>query len=97
MARLHQHSPIQLGPRPYYLVDNMDEGPLKDKLKSCSTGPFRKTDFTIGHRGAPLQFPEHTRESYVAAARMGAGILECDVTFTADGDVISTGGNASTL
>ena len=38
----------------------------------------------IGHRGAPLQFPEHTKESYEAAARMGAGILECDVTFTKD-------------
>lgn len=42
------------------------------------------TDFSIGHRGAPLQFPEHTKESYVAAARMGAGIIECDVTFTKD-------------
>ena len=27
---------VQLGPRPYYLVDNMDEGDLKDKLESCS-------------------------------------------------------------
>lgn len=27
---------VQLGPRPFYLVDNMDEGPLKDKLESCS-------------------------------------------------------------
>ena len=27
---------VQLGPRPFYLVDNMDEGPLKDKLMSCS-------------------------------------------------------------
>lgn len=29
-------------------------------------------------------FPEHTIESNKAAARMGAGILECDVTFTKD-------------
>ena len=29
-------------------------------------------------------FPEHTKESYEAAARMGAGIVECDVTFTKD-------------
>ena len=31
---------------------------------------FSATGFSIGHRGAPLQFPEHTRESYEAAARM---------------------------
>ena len=29
-------------------------------------------------------FPEHTKESYEAAARMGAGVIECDVTFTKD-------------
>jgi glycerophosphoryl diester phosphodiesterase len=75
---------IQLGPRPYFLVDDMKPGRLKDKLASCSDGPFRKTDFSIGHRGAALQFPEHTKESYKAAARMGAGIVECDVTFTKD-------------
>ena len=73
----------QIGPRPFYLVDKMKDGPLKQKLSQC-TGPFRKTDFSIGHRGAALQFPEHTRESYSAAARMGAGVIECDVTFTKD-------------
>jgi glycerophosphoryl diester phosphodiesterase len=31
-----------------------------------------------------MQFPEHTLESYTAAGRMGAGIVECDVTFTKD-------------
>jgi glycerophosphoryl diester phosphodiesterase len=35
-----------------------------------------------------LQFPEHTRESYEAAARMGAGIVECDVTFTKDKELV---------
>ncbi|HYO95929.1 MAG TPA: glycerophosphodiester phosphodiesterase family protein [Polyangiaceae bacterium] len=79
---------VQLGPRPYYLVENMDEGPLKAELQRCSEGPFEKTDFSIGHRGAPLQFPEHTRESYEAAARMGAGVLECDVTFTKDRQLV---------
>lgn len=64
---------VQLGPRPYYLVNNMDEGPLKDKLESCSEGPFHTSSFSISHRGAPLMFPEHSREGYVAAARMGAG------------------------
>lgn len=79
---------IQLGPRPYYLVSDMDEGKLKDKLSSCSEGPFQKTDFSIGHRGAALQFPEHTKQSYEAAARMGAGILECDVAFTKDRELV---------
>jgi glycerophosphoryl diester phosphodiesterase len=73
----------QIGPRPFYLVDKMKDGPLKEKLRQC-TGPFRKSDFSIGHRGAALQFPEHSKESYEAAARMGAGIIECDVTFTKD-------------
>ena len=81
---------VQLGPRPYYLVDDMDLGYLKNELKHCSARKkrFKKTDFSIGHRGAPMQFPEHTKESYVAAARMGAGILECDVTFTKDKELV---------
>ncbi len=79
---------VQLGPRPYYLVEDMEEGELKSALQQCAEGPFFKSDFSIGHRGAPLQFPEHTRESYEAAARMGAGILECDVTFTQDRELV---------
>jgi glycerophosphoryl diester phosphodiesterase len=77
----------QLGPRPFYLVSKMKDGPLKDRLAQCN-GPFRKTDFSIGHRGAALQFPEHSRESYEAAARMGAGVIECDVTFTKDRQLV---------
>jgi glycerophosphoryl diester phosphodiesterase len=79
---------VQLGPRPYYLVEDMAESDLKTELQRCSGGRFKKTDFSIGHRGAALQFPEHTQESYVAAARMGAGIIECDVTFTADRELV---------
>lgn len=79
---------VQLGPRPFYLVNDMDDGALKEALKECSSGPFYKTDFSIGHRGAPMQFPEHTVESYKAAAKMGAGILECDVTFTKDRELV---------
>jgi glycerophosphoryl diester phosphodiesterase len=77
----------QIGPRPFYLVDKMKDGPLKTQLSQC-TGPFHKTEFSIGHRGAALQFPEHSKESYSAAARMGAGIIECDVTFTKDRGLI---------
>jgi len=79
---------VQLGPRPFYLVEKMKEGKLKTALQQCSDGPFYKTDFSIGHRGAALQFPEHTKESYQAAARMGAGIIECDVTFTKDLELV---------
>jgi glycerophosphoryl diester phosphodiesterase len=61
---------------------------LKDRLAQCQRGPFYRTDFSIGHRGAALQFPEHSKESYEAAARMGAGIVECDVTFTRDGELV---------
>ena len=81
-------SSVQLGPRPFFLVDEMEDGRLKRQLQKCTSGPFRKSDFSIGHRGAALQFPEHTRESYEAGARMGAGILECDVTFTKDKQLV---------
>ncbi len=79
---------VELGPRPYFLVDAMPPGPLKQELLACAAGPFEPSAFSIGHRGAPLMFPEHTRESYLAAARMGAGIIECDVTFTKDRQLV---------
>ena len=79
---------IQLGERPFFLVQGMDPGPLKSRLLKCKNGPFRRTDFSIAHRGAPLQLPEHTREAYEAGARMGAGVVECDVTFTKDGQLV---------
>ncbi|BBO89072.1 glycerophosphodiester phosphodiesterase family protein [Desulfosarcina ovata] len=96
MATAGQHSnewgkkknKAQLGPRPSYLVEDMDDSVLKEALQQCTDGPFQRTDFSIGHRGAALQFPEHTKESYEAAARMGAGILECDVTFTSDRELV---------
>ena len=82
------HQPVQLGPRPFYLVEELEEGHLKSVLQQCGKIPFFKTDFSISHRGAAMQFPEHTKESYRAAARMGAGIVECDVTFTKDRELV---------
>ena len=79
---------VDYGPRPFYLIDRMADGPLKDRLQSCSGQAASPSLFSIGHRGAPMQFPEHTVESNVAAARMGAGILECDVTFTEDLELV---------
>lgn len=86
----HSHAVgnVQLGPRPFYLVEDMQKSAFKTELQQCSEGPFYKTDFSIGHRGAALQFPEHTKQSYEAAARMGAGIVECDVTFTKDKELV---------
>lgn len=78
---------VQIGPRPFFLVDDMRDGALKEALRQCA-GPFRRSEFSIAHRGAPLMFPEHTRESYMAAARMGAGVIECDVTFTRDRELV---------
>lgn len=82
-------APAQLGPRPFYLVDSMKPGPLKDRLAACGVDrPYTSRRFSISHRGAPLQFPEHTREGLMAGARMGAGILECDVAFTRDRQLV---------
>jgi glycerophosphoryl diester phosphodiesterase len=54
---------VHLGPRPFYLIENMDDGALKETLAACQSGPFARSNWSIGHRGAPLMFPEHTVES----------------------------------
>jgi glycerophosphoryl diester phosphodiesterase len=95
-AREHEHRDeargpsVQLGPRPFFLVNDMTDSRLKRELLSCASRKTRysRSDFSIGHRGAALQFPEHTQESYEAGALMGAGILECDVTFTKDKELV---------
>ena len=87
-SAIAQEMPIEVGVRPLYLIDKMKDGPLKEKLRACAGQPVKRTLFSIGHRGAPLQFPEHTVESNLAAAWQGAGILECDVAFTADKELV---------
>ncbi|MGH1459272.1 MAG: glycerophosphodiester phosphodiesterase family protein [Paracoccaceae bacterium] len=88
LAAPAQAERIELGPRPAYLISQMADGPLKDKLASCADMEPQRSDFSIGHRGAAMMFPEHTEQSYRAAGLMGAGILECDVTFTADKELV---------
>ena len=83
-----KESNVQVGVRPFFLVDGMDNSRLKERLQRCENGPFHRSTWSIAHRGAPLQFPEHTKESYEAGARQGAGIVECDVTFTKDGELV---------
>ncbi|WP_072506409.1 glycerophosphodiester phosphodiesterase family protein [Phaeobacter porticola] len=79
---------LSYGPRPAYLIDALPEGDLKSRLAACAGQAPQRTNFSIGHRGAPLMFPEHTAEGNHAAAAMGAGILECDVTFTKDLELV---------
>lgn len=83
-------SSAQLGPRPFFLVNDMPDGTLKTELNQCAKKKqvYRTSAFSIAHRGAPLQFPEHTLEAYLAGARMGAGIMECDVAFTKDKELV---------
>ena len=35
-----------------------------------------------------MGYPEHSREGYIAAAEQGAGVIECDVTFTKDLELV---------
>ncbi|MFD1341951.1 glycerophosphodiester phosphodiesterase family protein [Litorisediminicola beolgyonensis] len=88
LAETHSQMPVDYGPRPAFLIDKMADGALKDELAACLGQDGARSAFSIGHRGAPLMFPEHTVESNRAAARMGAGVLECDVTFTADKELV---------
>jgi len=61
---------ISLGPRPYWLVDHLEEGPLKDKLASCADKEMKPSAWSISHRGGgTLQFPEHTVDSILAGVR----------------------------
>lgn len=79
---------VSPGPRPLYLLQALPDGDLKQRLQACKTQPFYRHDFSIGHRGAPLMFAEHSKQSYQAAIDMGAGIVECDVAFTADKQLV---------
>jgi glycerophosphoryl diester phosphodiesterase len=82
---------VSLGPRPFFLVDQLSrDHPLKEPLQKCAHDivTYQATEFVIGHRGASLEFPEHTFRSHTAASRMGAGIVECDVTFTKDRQLV---------
>ena len=36
----HERPNVQVGVRPFYLVEGMDDSALKDRLKQCEAGPF---------------------------------------------------------
>lgn len=79
---------IDVGERPAQLIAGLPDGDLKSALGACAANTATRTDFSISHRGAPFKYPEHTREGYLAAVSSGAGIVECDVTFTNDGELV---------
>ncbi len=78
---------IDIGERGPQLAAALANDALREQLLACTATP-RRSNFSISHRGAPLGYPEHTREGYIAAAHMGAGVIECDVTFTRDGALV---------
>ena len=79
---------VELGSRPALLVADLADGELKSRLQACLDAPGKRAAFSIGHRGAGIVYPEHTLEAYEAAYRMGAGTIECDVTFTKDLELV---------
>ena len=48
---------IHLGPRPFFLVRDMDNGPLRDKLIACQEKPVSKRDFPSGIVELLCSFP----------------------------------------
>jgi len=79
---------VVLGDRPIALTALLPDGELKTRLETCDISAVRPQPFSIAHRGAPFEFPEHSVEGYEAAALQGAGIIECDVTFTSDRELV---------
>jgi len=89
-SQIDAHEPglFHLGDRPAMLAKLLEEGSLKDQLANCDLTGLGQSELSFGHRGAPFQFAEHTRAGYIAAASQGAGVLECDVTFTKDKELV---------
>lgn len=85
---LTANSQVLIGERPLYLTDRLPEGELKQRLQECSLSDIQVQNFSIAHRGASLMYPEHSEAAYLAAIRQGAGIIECDVTFTQDKQLV---------
>ncbi len=79
---------IDIGDRPALLTAMLPEGALKSRLTNCDISDIASSPLSISHRGAPFQIAEHTREGYLAAIEQGAGLVECDVTFTKDRELV---------
>lgn len=91
LPALGTDSPPEAMARIRYLVEALAPGDLRDRLHACLAKPqaaLAPNPFSLGHRGAPLGFPEHSVEGYRAAAGQGAGRIECDATPTRDGVLV---------
>ncbi|MFM7273646.1 MAG: glycerophosphodiester phosphodiesterase family protein, partial [Gammaproteobacteria bacterium] len=91
LPTLGTDSPPEAMARIRYLVEALAPGGLRDRLHACLAKPqaaLAPNPFSLGHRGAPLGFPEHSVEGYRAAAAQGAGRIECDATPTRDGVLV---------
>lgn len=57
--------PVQLGPRPFFLVNDMLDSPLKKRLQHCAAtrDTYRPTLFSIGHRGRRCSSPSTPRRA----------------------------------
>ena len=62
--------------RALQLSETLPNEALRERLQSCASGDFFPTVFSIAHRGAPLGYPEHSREGYIAAAEQGAAAVQ---------------------
>jgi glycerophosphoryl diester phosphodiesterase len=62
---------------------------LQNKLSwdSCPGSHERNLE-SMALGGAAMQFPRNSKVAFVAAARMGAGKLGCEVTFSKDGHLV---------
>lgn len=79
---------VDPSPRGALLAQQLEHSDLRRSLTTCDIERFQPKVFSIAHRGAPLGYPEHSKEGYEAAAKMGAGMIECDVTFTKDLELV---------
>jgi len=52
---------IQVGPRPYFLVDDMDPSPLKAALKQCSEKPLKRPISRLAIAEPGCNFPSTPR------------------------------------
>jgi glycerophosphoryl diester phosphodiesterase len=54
----HADENVQLGPRPFFLIDDMEESPLKTKPQQCSKGHSIKPNFQLVIVAPPYNFQE---------------------------------------
>ena len=62
---------------------------LQGKLSwNTCPGPHKRNMESMALGGAAMEFPRNSKEAFVAAARMGAGALGCEATFSKDGHLV---------